>query len=185
MIRNLVSRLAIATSLVAFAAWAEQPPRPFKVTPASTVSFEATGPAGLSIQGATKVMLSDEGEKLTFVVPTTELKTGIGLRDDHLRKHIRAKEHPAAKLEVLRSKLTLPSGPEKVSGKIQGNLTFHGVTRPVQVSYAIQKADGDRYKATAEFELVLTSFGLEEPCYLGVCVRKNVRVKADLTVSAG
>jgi len=150
------------------------------------VSFEATGPAGLSIKGSTKLALTDEAEKLTFVVPTTDLKTGIGLRDDHLRKHIKAKEHPVATLVIDRDKVAAPTtAAGKVSRQVQAELTFHGVARSVQVSYTIQKGEGGGYRVVADFNLVLTDFGIEEPCYLGVCVKKTVRVSADLTVTRG
>jgi polyisoprenoid-binding protein YceI len=147
----------------------------------STLSFEATGPAGLKINGESGgLQATEEGGKYVVVAPTTDFKTGIGLRDKHLRKALDADAHPRAKLEVDKSAIKLPaSGSSK--GKASGDLTLHGVKKPTTFNYEIKK-DGDNYQIVGDFQVNIHDYNLEKPCYLGVCVEELVKVSVKMTV---
>jgi polyisoprenoid-binding protein YceI len=150
---------------------------------ASTVRFEAKGPAGLKIEGSSGgVQVSEADGKVKLTSPTTELHTGIGLRDRHLRDHLETEQHPLATLVVERSRLSFPLGSGASQGSVAATLTLHGVTKPVQVGYRIQHA-GSGYHVEGSFDVNITLHGIKKPCYLGVCVGDVVKVTAELDVS--
>jgi len=148
----------------------------------STFEFRAVGPAGLTINGEGSGLVATEaGGIVTLVVPLTELKTGISLRDDHLKKALEVTAHPKANLAVERSKLTFPADNKEFDGSAVGQLTLHGVTKPSKFTYKVKRTGSD-YHVQARLEVDITQFNMEVPCYLGVCVDKNVKVKTAFKV---
>jgi polyisoprenoid-binding protein YceI len=151
----------------------------------STVRFEAKGPAGLKIEGtASGLQLSEADGKLKLTSPTTEFHTGIGLRDRHLRDHLETEQHPLATLVVDRTKVSFPEGSDTTKGTAPGTLTLHGVAKPVQIGYRIQRA-GSGYHVEGSFDVSILEHGIKKPCYLGVCVGDVVKVSAELDVPNG
>src|SRR5579863_3203967 len=76
----------------------------------SHVSFAASGPAGMSIEGTTsELTVADQGDNIVITVPLANLTTGISLRDRHMRdKYLEVQKFPTATLTVARSALKLP-----------------------------------------------------------------------------
>lgn len=147
----------------------------------SAVKFEASGPAGLKINGeASGIQASEADGKLKFTAPTTQFHTGIGLRDKHLREAIESEKHPATTLTVDKSAIKIPEA-GSASGKATGSLTLHGVTRPTPFSYTVTKK-GDAYQVHGELSVNILEHQIKKPCYLGVCVGEVVKVSVDLTV---
>lgn len=143
----------------------------------SKVQFRAVGPAGLTIDGEGSSLSVVETDGLIAIeAPLTDLKTGIGLRDDHLKKALDTSKFPKAKLVVERSKLSLPEDNKELEASATAQLTLHGVTKPTKVSYKVQRTGSD-YHVSGRTEVDITDFGIEVPCYLGVCVDKNVKIK--------
>ncbi len=148
-----------------------------------SLSFQAAGPAGLAIEGeGAAPTLHEEGENWVFDARVDGLKTGIELRDNHLKKYIQADKFPTAKLVVKKSAVALPADGKSVESSAPGQLTFHGQTRPVTVPFKVTRA-GTQLTAQARIEFDLPTFGVEAPCYLGVCVDKHVKVKTKLTLA--
>ncbi len=147
----------------------------------STVTFEAQGPAGMKINGTSNGVRATESDgKVKVVTPTTGFHTGIGLRDKHLREYLESEKHPEAALVVERSKIPLPPGGAS-SGTVTADLTIHGVTHPVQVSYRITRSGTD-YRVHGTLDVNINDFKIKKPCYLGVCVGDAVKIAADFGV---
>jgi polyisoprenoid-binding protein YceI len=147
----------------------------------STVKFEAQGPAGMKINGASGGVRATESDgKIRIVAPTTSFRTGIDLRDKHLRDYLESDKHPQATLTVDRSKIALPGG-GPATGKIAAELTLHGVTRRADVAYRIS-GSGKTYKVHGDIDIRIADFGIKKPCYLGVCVGDAVKISADFDV---
>ena len=98
---------------------------------------------------------------VTLVVDAASVSTGIGKRDEHLRNadFFSAKEFPEI---VFESKKI--SGTEKAF-EIAGELTFHGITKPVTAKGHLvgksEGSDGTQLGFTAEFTFDLNDFGIE------------------------
>lgn len=141
------------------------------------VEFLATGPGGMKIKGEGEgLSASESGGKLKITVPVTNLKTGIKLRDRHLRKYLEADVHPNAILEVERSSLKLPGNDKEVESSATGNFTLHGVTKPVKFSYKANRTGSD-YHVQGRASIDIKDFKVEQPCYLRVCVDTDVKLK--------
>ncbi len=174
----VLSLLALGTASLARAAG-------FGPVPESKVTFEAVGPAGLKINGATSGIRAVESDgKVTLTVPTGGFETGIGLRDKHLREYLEVEKHPSAQLVVDESKISLPDGAAPATGKIVAPLTLHGATNPTAIAYKIRR-DGSAYSVEGEFEVNIQDFKIKKPCYLGVCVADRVKVAAKFTIQKG
>ena len=144
---------------------------------APEVEFRAVGPVGLKIDGhSPQLSASERDGKLTIVAPLTNLKTGISLRDRHLREHLDTAKYPDARLTVERSKLTMPADNKTVTGSAVGQFTMHGVTRPERFRYRALRTGSD-YHVQGLTQLDIRDFSVKVPCYLGVCVRPTVKIK--------
>lgn len=143
----------------------------------SSVQFRATGPGGLKIEGeGSGLNASESGSRLIIVAPLTDLKTGISLRDKHLKDAINADKHPQAKLAVERSALKFPDNDQSLQNSALGQFTLNGVTRALTFNYKASRTGSD-YHVQGLATVDITQFNLEQPCYLGVCVDKKVKLK--------
>lgn len=102
-----------------------------------------------------------------IVVPIASLKTGMKLRDSHLKEHL----NPSNK----HSRITLSDIKSVSPDKGTGQLEVNGVKVPIQFTYKDKKG-----YVEAEFEVKASSFKLKKAAYMGVGVNDVVKVKAQL-----
>jgi len=144
------------------------------------VLFIAHGSLGMRIEGKTPdLSLTRSGEVLEFVVQLATLQTGIELRDRHMRDDVlEVQRFPVATLRV-----TNPPPPAgKTAGTARAELTVHGQTRPVDVSFQVAPRGG--YDVTATFRMDLRDYGMNAPTYLGIKVKPEIDVSADFHLDA-
>lgn len=140
--------------------------------------FQAIGPGGLKISGSTdELMASEDAGVITVKVEVKKLKTGIDMRDGHMKKAIKAAQHPTATLQVKRADLKFPADNATAKDKATGTFTFAGVSKPMTFGYEAKRTGSD-YHVQALSTFDYTDHGIEEQCYLGVCVDKQVKIKA-------
>jgi polyisoprenoid-binding protein YceI len=147
-------------------------------TPSGTsVEFTVHGPAGMIIVGSSSTLeLSEHSGTLSFEVPIATLQTsGPALEGKRMRSVLEANRFPTAVLMVVRSQLNLPDEGEAQSGNVTGQLTLHGVTRPVSVHYRAQNDDAT-YAVTGHLDIRMTDFGITPPSYLGLSVQNAVSI---------
>ena len=178
------SRFAIiTTTLAALTISAAAYAADWKLPATGSVHFEVPKDPeetlSIKIEGDTNsVSVKDDGGKITVAAKLDTIKTGIGVRDEHLREHIGCKEYPKATLVIDKSKLA-PAG-AKAKGDVPGELTFHGKTKTVNVHYEV---DDGVAKASTKFKL--TDFALQRAKKMGVATGKEVIITAKFKVSAG
>lgn len=143
----------------------------------AAVSFIATGPGGLKIEGKTSdLSVNEENGKVHFVVPIARLDTGIDLRNRHMReKYLEVGKYPNAELVVDRSAIKFPSDGAESSGTANGTMTIHGQSKPVAVAYKAKRA-GSNYDISGSLRVNIKEYGVEVPSYLGVTVKPDVDV---------
>ncbi len=149
----------------------------------AAVAFDASGPGGLKIEGKTsELRLADDGTTVTITVPLSNLDTGIGLRNKHMReKYLEVGKFPNAVLAVPKAQLKFPEG-ETSGGSAQGTMSIHGKSRPVTFSYKARKV-GEKLAINGSVPLNINDFGIEVPSYLGVTVKPDITVRAAFTAS--
>jgi polyisoprenoid-binding protein YceI len=147
------------------------------------VTFEASGPAGLKIDGATPdLSVSEADGNVVVTVQLANLSTGISLRDHHMReKYLEVPKYPSGVLTVAKGSLRIPTAGTQVDADVPGTLTLHGQTRPVSVHYTA-KSDGTTTSAQGKFHINMTEFGIVVPNYLGVTVKPDVDINASFRI---
>lgn len=154
------------------------------------VQFHAVGrPSMIKINGEGKGpngKLSVDGNKITgdLTVDLKTLSSGIDMRDEHMKdKYLEVGKYPTATLHL--TQVTLPEkwtaqSPETKDGKFKGDLTLHGVTKPIDGTFEISGQPGD-LGAKAAFTVDISQFNVTIPSYLGITVKNEVPV--ELTMS--
>lgn len=143
----------------------------------SDIQFKAAGPAGLKIDGTGGgLQASESGGTVTIKAPLKSLKTGISLRDKHLKDALNVSKHSTATLTVKRSDLKFPDDKKTAKGSAKGKMTLNGTTKPLKFNYKVERTGSD-YHVQGLATLDITKFNIEKPCYLGVCVNEKVDVK--------
>lgn len=169
--------LAIAALTFSVAAHAA-----FKSVDKGDIDFQAEGPAGLKIVGeGSGIDVSEAGDKINVKADLTNFKTGISLRDEHLKKALKTSVNKYAVLSVDKSSIKVPESGKSTKGSATGSLAFNGVTKPLKFDYQASDSSGTievQAKATVDF----VEHKMEEPCYLGQCVDKDVKIKVKFKV---
>lgn len=133
-----------------------------------------------------------------LVVDLASFDTGIGLRNDHMREQfLHTDEYPEAVLVLLAARPK--NGKSLQDGKtleleVDGDLTLHGVTRPVTVEAEVTyhqeseqtraRAAGDLINVDAQFEIKLTDFDIERPKMLILKVADEVQLKVEAVATS-
>ncbi len=183
---------AVLTSLFALSTFAASE-QTLPITGGS-VGFLAIGkPSAIKIRGkgaAPQGEIHIAGKEVTgeFTFDENSLTTGIDLRDHHMKeKYLQTDKYPTAKFKI--TKLTLPSDfspngfkAEKVP--LEGELTLHGVTKPVKGTATIASNAGNA-NGHIEFETQITDYKIDIPSYMGVKVADQVNVDVDVQAKAG
>jgi polyisoprenoid-binding protein YceI len=141
----------------------------------ATATFNGKGPGGFKLEGKTnELSIKDDGQTVTYVVPLASLKTGIDLRDRHMReKYLQTDKYPDAVLVVPWSGIRLPESGQAVTQTVTGQMSLHGRTKDVPVTYTVRKK-GDVYETTGRVPLNIKDFGIDIPSYLGVTVKPDI-----------
>jgi hypothetical protein len=152
------------------------------------ISFLAKGPAGMKIPGtAEEGGAKEEDGKIKLWANVSSMgKTGIGLRDKHMRGYLTAKDcddKGKVVLTVDRSKVKVPDNDKTVEGSATGQLTLNCVTKPQAFKYKAKRTGSD-YHVQALFDVDIYEHDVK-PCYLGVCVDKDVKVNAKMKLRDG
>jgi polyisoprenoid-binding protein YceI len=150
----------------------------------SAVTFLAKGsPKALRIQNDPALIpqcnLNLTAGKLdgSVEVVLSEIKTGISMRDHHLKdKYLEIEKFPKAILVL--DPVSFEKNP--VPTAFTGMLTLHGVQKKISgtISDFKRGANFDTLSGTATSTIQLTDFGIEVPSFAGITVAKDV----DLTV---
>ena len=145
-------------------------------------SFEAKTGAiqGTVTTGAAGAPLGGE-----LSVDLATLDTGIGLRNEHLKKNYLEVERGQGFDHAVLSQIRLgDADPQAIQGKtaFTGTFLLHGTTKPVSGQATIRR-DGKDVRIEASFPVSVSAFGIEKPQYLGVGVRDQVTVNVSLTAS--
>ncbi len=132
-----------------------------------------------------------------FEVDLTTLKTGIDMRDQHLRERfVHTDSFPKATFRLTKvTKLGTPalSDGQPVNVETQGELTIHGVTKPVTVTGTVTymkeseetqaRLPGDLIHVDVTIPILLSDFKIERPKMLFMKLSDNVTIAVDVFAS--
>jgi polyisoprenoid-binding protein YceI len=131
-------------------------------------------------------------------VPIKNIKTGIDLRDEHLRSEmwLNADKYPYAEFQLTGIKnptsKKLNDG-QKVNATLSGKFSVHGVTKDIEVPATITyfkesektkaKAPGNLLVANAEFDINLADYGVQIPSMVVGKVNDEVKITTSFVAS--
>jgi polyisoprenoid-binding protein YceI len=166
-------------------------PLPVKVDEGS-VSFEvATNVFSTTVRGrstalAGRARLRDAGtalhlEQIEATVPVTSLRTGIKVRDEHMRKYIF--ETGDGQLIDVRFSASGADCPQASAADLytcsaSGMLSIRGTPRPLDMELKVSR-NGDEFQASGDATIALSSYGIERPSQFGVRTDDAVRIHVE------
>jgi len=184
--------ISAAGALVLLGAWAVESPAGvtrFEITPGTegnTVRFESKAPVetvvgtSSAIRGWVEVDPSAVGDSagVHVEVDLATLKTGIGLRDRHMREnHLETERYPQAIFRGARivpaagqpagARRSLTTAPQTM--EIAGEFELHGVRRALRlpVVLSLHEAEGRAIlKIECHFQVGLADYGIARPQFL-------------------
>lgn len=160
-------------------------------TTSSEVEFLAIGKPGfLRVNGKNGKVSGEAGETSggkfggTFVTKLDDFKTGIDLRDEHMKKkYLETDKHPDAVLTIEPFSLDTSTNKEV---DFKGKLSLHGVDQPVTGTAKLMVKDsGHIVVVDAAFPIKLSDFKIDIPRYSGITVAEDVNVKAHFSAFLG
>jgi polyisoprenoid-binding protein YceI len=194
---TVVAALALA-ALALQGAHASAQARTFRATSGSRMQFVSDAPleriTGVSttVNGEVSVdpaNLSTAHGRIT--VPVTSIRTGLDLRDEHLRSDawLDAGAHPDAVLEITRVEGATSLTPNTVVRvTLHGTFSIHGQTHdvsiPAQVRYVpASGTDGDLIRAQASFTVSLPDYGVSVGALVRLKVSDTIQVNVTLRLT--
>ncbi len=199
MKRHFVITILAAAATAALAARpAAQATPPASATAApvevqgGTATFETdTNVGAISVHGKStdvrgRALIRQAGdaiaiEQMEATLPVKSISTGMGLRDEHMRKYIFTTtdgQVPDVTFMSERAECSRTVGDSTC--KVSGHLTIRGTARPFAIALKVQKA-GDGYRAQGDSVVKLSTYGIERPSQLGVTTTDDVKLHLDLT----
>jgi polyisoprenoid-binding protein YceI len=152
----------------------------------SAAKLETINGVSTEVQGRVELDPTDlASARATVVIPVASIRTGIELRDEHMRgeKWLDAAKHPEIRFELTRVEgpSSLARG-EEVSAKLHGKITVHGVEKPVVASAKV-KWTGSAVEAKARFQIKLSDHGVAIPEIVRFKVANEITVRVQLIAS--
>lgn len=120
---------------------------------------------------------------LDFFIDLNTLKTGIGLRDRHMREnYLETKKYPFAEFTgKITEEIDLAVGEsKKVNAK--GKFKIHGVEREITVPGTLKRTDSNTLSLDSEFQLNLSDYNIDTPSvmFYELAEEQKVTIKAIL-----
>jgi hypothetical protein len=141
------------------------------VGPLSFGSVGVTGSVRAAVvDGALRTEHAPSGR---LEIDVSGLRSGNSLYDAELLRRIDARRFPMATVEL---RDCTPIGPG-ARYRLEGELTFHGVTRPAQGTVSVQAAPDGRLIVTGEQVFDIRDFAVASPTVLMLRIYPDVRVR--------
>lgn len=171
-----------------------------RITFVSDAMLETINGVSSQLEGNLRIdpnNLSSASGKLQ--VPVKSIRTGIALRDEHLRspKWLNAKKYPNVVFEITGVKGAKKLQPGKTAKlKIRGKFSVHGVTRTVVAQARAQYhpltkkmrktpgIDGDVIRGKARFKISLSDYNVDIPAPVRLKVSDEIVVNVNLRAIA-
>jgi len=133
------------------------------------VNFEASTNAFFKVHGVVEkgasgfIKVNEDGTHTgETLLDMTSFKTGLDLRDKHLRELLQTDKHPTSALKF-----------SSHGEQFTGTLTLVGITKPISGKY-------DSTKMELSFAVKLSDYDIKAPSFMGVGVDDTVNIIAEV-----
>ena len=126
-------------------------------------------------------------EQLEATLPVKTITTGMGLRDEHMRKYVFTTgdgHTPDLKYTAEKAECSPAAGRGGESAcTVSGQLAIRGTERPFGITLRVKKV-GDGYRAAGDAIVKLSTYGISRPSQLGVTTTDEVKLHLEFTAKA-
>jgi polyisoprenoid-binding protein YceI len=199
-VRALLVLLALAAAPLARAAGdAPTPPEKAAASGGAAITFAVTAPSTLTyrlvhrfhtVEGVSKAVegrariLPDRTVQAMVRARVDSFDSGNGNRDSDMRTATEAAKHPFVTLKAVGRLAEIASYPAERDLPLRGELTFHGRTRPLELTAKVRFETPARVRVDAAFPVSLEDFEVERPALLFVKVEDGLAIATKLTLEA-
>lgn len=151
-------------------------------TNAGPITFGTAGIDGsIEAQSAAGALSLELPPSAFLDVRLEELRSGNDLYDAELRRRIDVRRFPTARLELQQASAVGSTGYYHV----EGELTFHGVTRPMAGAVYVSLPTPGRIVVEGEQVIDMRNFEIQPPAVAMLRIYPEVRVKLHLEADSG
>jgi len=123
-----------------------------------------------------KASLNQETGAVEIIIPIQSFEFEYEMMQDHFNEeYLESEKYPEARfIGSITGDISNIQDDQIVD--ITGNMTLHGVTKPIQLKATLSKSEG-MTKVKSTFPIVFKDYGVDEPSILTKSVAKDVEVK--------
>lgn len=181
----IILKLLIVTNLVIFLSSVSSSKDFTLLKDQGKVDFTAIGkPSFLKIKGhgpgpTGHVNLVDDIANATIEFDLNDLKTGIELRDEHMKdNYLEVKKFSKAKLIIKDLAIDSKNLGEQ---KFKGVLNLHGQEKEISGTFKFDNLS-EKKKLDSNFSIKLSDFGVKIPEYKGITIADEVKITIEAVV---
>jgi polyisoprenoid-binding protein YceI len=121
-------------------------------------------------------------ERIEATVRVQTLTTGLGLRDEHMRKYVfTTDDGQVPDLTFVGDKADCPPrGGGEPTCNVSGQLAIRGTKRPFAIALKVSRT-GDTYRAAGDGTMKLSAYGIARPSQFGVTTPDDVKLHLEFT----
>jgi polyisoprenoid-binding protein YceI len=187
-----ITALTGLSAAFAFAAINENNTTPIAV--AGSAAFIAnTNVSAISVKGKsaalqanTTITQNQEGLQLDHIeawVPVNTLNTGMGVRDEHMRKYIFTTadgKTPDLRFEAVKTSCPALGANHTTTCQVAGTLSVRGISRPFALALKVHE-QAQVFKVAADGIVKLSDYGIDGPVEFGVKTQNDVQLHLEFT----
>lgn len=132
------------------------------------------------VEGKARV-LPDGSAQVQVQTKVGEFDSGNDNRDAHVKEAVEAAKYPMVVFKGVATDVKVPAS-GKANVTLKGQLTFHGVTNPIDVPITLERVDPQHVTAEGAFSISLEAFKVERPELLLVKVDDKMDLVMKLTL---
>lgn len=117
-------------------------------------------------------------------LPVKSLSTGMGLRDDHMRRLVFTNPDgsvPDITFVSREAACAADAAKRQATCTVVGDLAIRGIQRPFTMTLIVNR-DGAGFRAAGDGIVKLSTYGIDQPSQLGVRTRDEVKLHLDFVV---
>ena len=115
------------------------------------------------------------------VVPVKTISTGMGLRDEHMRKYVfTTADGQVPDLRFTADAVACRGPAAQRTCELAGQLTVRGTVKPFTMTLKVSH-DGSAYRGVGDAVVKLSVYGIPAPSQLGVRTDDDVKLHLDFT----
>jgi polyisoprenoid-binding protein YceI len=139
-----------------------------------------------SVVGRARLGSGPEGfvlEQIEASVPVRSLKTGLALRDEHMRKYVFTTtdgQVPDVRFSGERAECLKTVSGQRTTCTVNGALVIRDTAKPFTIILTISEEKGN-LRASGDGIVKLSTYGIDQPSQLGVRTTDEVRLKLELS----